>query len=94
MTAKEIIKKAQTECGETPTGYKHDITIDSLKVICKMMWRRSVNLSYTFCEFRMEVQKTIGVLAYSYYLVDILEFQQAKMEASKYFCFHGQRYCA
>lgn len=90
----EIIKKAQAECNETITGYKRDISQDSLKVICEMMWKRSINLMYDFSEFRMEMQKCIGALMYSFYLVDILDFIQDKVNAGKYCNFHGNRYCA
>lgn len=38
MTRKEIIKKAQTECGEYATGYKGDVSEGSLTKICEMMY--------------------------------------------------------
>ena len=94
MKAREIIKKAQNECGETATGYKYDITTDSLKRICEMLWTRAANLCYTFCEWRIELTKVIGVRAFNYFLPDVMEFQQSKMNACKYYCFHGNRYCS
>jgi hypothetical protein len=94
MKNNEIIKKAQTECGEYATGYKGDISENSLMKICEMIWIRAKNLSYNFAEWHREMTVVIGIKAYRYWLDQIMDFQQSKMEACKYFCFHGQRYCA
>lgn len=94
MKNQDIIKKAQAECGEYVTGYRYDITAESIIAICRMVWNRSVNLSFTFCEFRMEMNKVIGIRAYNYWLVNILDFIQSKMNDGNYFCHHGEKYCA
>lgn len=93
MKNNEIIKQAQAECGEYVTGYKGDITCDSLKAICNKIWNRCVNLSYTFVEFRMEMSSVVGVKAYNFFLVDILDFMNEKENLWKYCMFHGKRYC-
>ena len=94
MTAKEVIKKAQETCGEYVTGYKGDVNENNLREICEMMWNRSVNLGYNFAEWHVEVAVVIGNRNYKYWFLEIMEFQKAKMDAAKYFMFHGQRYCA
>ena len=94
MSDKEIIKKAQENCGQYATGYKGDVNAENLREILSMLWNRAKNLTYTFCEWRMEVNKVIGARKFLYFYTDILEYQQEKMEAARYFCHHGQRYCA
>ena len=94
MTAKEIIKRAQAEYGQYETGYKGDVNCDNLKSICEQMWKRCINLSYNFAQWHCEVTSIIGSKNYRYFLDEIMDFQQSKMEACKYFMFHGQRYCA
>ena len=60
MESKDIIKKAQAECGEYVTGYRMDITIESLNAICEAMWTRAINLTYCFTEWLGEVLDVIG----------------------------------
>lgn len=91
--AKQIIEKAQAESGEYVTGYKSDITIITLGNICEALWNRAKNLCYTFVDWRLEVAKVIGSKNYKLFLVDIIDFQQVKMEKGKYFKFGDQRYC-
>lgn len=93
MTAQEIIKRAQTECGEYVTGYKGDVNCDNLKSICEQMWNRCANLGYNFAQWHCEITSIVGNKNYRYFLDEIMDFQQSKMEASKYFVFHGMRYC-
>lgn len=89
----ELIKKAQAECGEYATGYKADISENSLIKICEMVWTRAANLTYSFFEWHRELIAVIGIKAYNYWLDNIMDFKQGKIEACKYFCFHGERYC-
>jgi hypothetical protein len=94
MTNTEIIKKAQAECGEYVTGYRYDITVDSLNAICEAMWKRAKNLSYTFTGWFGEVADVLGKKAFLFWIDDIHTFEDKKMEENKYYMFHGERYCA
>lgn len=93
MNNKEIIKRAQSECGEYVTGYRYDITIDSLRSICEAMWNRAKNLSYTITEWVGEVADVLGKKAFLFWLPEIEAFKYEKLNALKYSVFHGQRYC-
>ena len=94
MEAKNIIKEAQAKAGQFPTGYKGDVNIDNLPFILEKLWTRAKNLTYTFGEFRLEVVTVIGTRAYTFFLVNILDFIQEKMNKGQYSKFHEQRYCA
>ena len=94
MNAKEIIKKAQTECGDYATGYKQDINGNTIREICKMMWTRAKNLSYNFGEWHREITTIIGMKQYQYWMNEIMDYQQEMMNANNYFVHHGQRFCA
>ena len=94
MENKEIIKRAQAECGEYVTGYRADITIDSLASICEAMWKRSINISLTISDWYGQVADVIGKQAFIFWVENISEFVHKKENESKYFNFHGQRYCA
>ena len=93
MTNKDIIRKAQEACGENVTGYRADITCDTLKVICEALWKRAANLTYDFFEWMGEVKTVIGVTAFRFFYDNILDFQHDKMNQFKYSCHHGRRYC-
>ena len=41
MKNQDIIKRAQAECGEYVTGYKGDITSETINAICEAMWTRA-----------------------------------------------------
>ena len=94
MESKDIIKRAQAECGEYVTGYRMDITNESLNAICEAMWNRAINLTYCFTEWLGEVLDVIGKKNFEFWIEEIRNFQNKKMQASKYYMFHGERYCA
>lgn len=94
MTNKEIIKRAQKECGEYVTGYKYDITSNSLNAICEAMWKRAINLSYCFTEWLGDVLDVIGKKNFEFWYDEIQDFEHRKMNDNKYFVHHGRRYCA
>lgn len=94
MKNNEIIKKAQEQAGEYVTGYKHDITFDSLRNICEMIWNRARNLAFNFSEWHMEMRTVIGGPNYRYWMDQIMDFQQEKMNQGKYCVCDGHRYCA
>ena len=94
MESKDIIKRAQAECGEYVTGYRMDITNESLNAICEAMWTRAINLTYCFTEWLGEVLDVIGKKNFEIWIEEIRNFQNKKMQASKYYMFHGERYCA
>lgn len=93
MTAQEIIKRAQTECGEYVTGYKGDVNCDNLKSICEQMWNRCANLGWNTGLWRREVISIIGMNKYDFFFDEILDFEKDKINQAKYFVFHGMRYC-
>jgi len=93
MKNAEIIKRAQKQCGEYVTGYKGDITSETLNVICEAMWSRSVNLSMNFTEWLGEVLEVIGKKNFVFWFDEIQGFKQKKIEQSKYVVFHGQKLC-
>lgn len=93
MTRKEIIKKAQTECGEYATGYKGDVGEESMTKICEMMWTRSKNLGYSFEEWLREVMDVVGKPNF-FRFFDVIEcYKMKKMNAGKYCVCLGVRYC-
>ena len=94
MKNQDIIKRAQTECGEYVTGYRFDITFNSLNAICEAMWKRSINLSFTVSDWFGQVADVLGKQAFIFWADDIQEFAHKKENECKYFCFHGQKYCA
>ena len=94
MTNKEVICKAQEAAGVYVTGYKGDMNCDIIREICKMIWTRAKNLGYSFSEWHKEIAAVIGMKNYKYWSDEILGYQQSMLEASRYFVYHGQRYCA
>lgn len=93
MKNNEIIKKAQEICGEYVTGYKADVSENSVREICRMIWVRSANLGYSFFQWHDEMLSVLGKAAFAFWYDTILDFRQEMMEANKYFVFHGTRYC-
>lgn len=94
MKNAEIIKRAQKQCGEYVTGYKGDITIETLNVICEAMWSRAVNLSMNFTEWLGEVLQVIGKKNFEFWFDEIQGFKQKKIDQQKFFVFHDKWFCA
>ena len=94
MTNTEVIKKAQETCGEYVTGYKRDVSQNTIREICKMMWTRAKNLSYNLAEWHVEVATVVGNRNYKFWFIDIMEYQAEMLNANKYYMFHGHRMCA
>lgn len=94
MKNNEIIKRAQSECGEYVTGYKADITADTIIAILEAMWSRAKNLTYCFTEWSGEVLDVVGQKNYEYWHDEIQDFENRKMQEGKYYRFHGERFCA
>lgn len=94
MTNKELIKKAQTECGEYATGYRYDISEDVLKNICEKVWTRAKNLGYSVIEWKEELMKVIGKHQYIFWDMQIADFEHQKINDAKTYVVLGQtRYC-
>ena len=94
MKNNEIIKKAQTECGEYATGYKGDISEECMTKICEMMWTRSKNLGYSFQEWLGEVLNVVDRPNFFRFFDTIEVYKMKMMNAGKYCVCLGVRYCA
>ena len=94
MKNQDIIKRAQAECGEYVTGYKGDITSETINAICEAMWTRAKNLTYNFTEWMGEVLDVVGKKNYVFWFDTIQDFKEMKIKQGKYVVFHDSRLCA